>query len=154
MVFTRDDVNSMAFSTFMRDYTPFGEYVDGDKRYQFNDLDFMLFKMEDALEPLNFLAMNNFDKDYSHIQAAKDNLLMLFDDYYEIAREHPSYKDSEQLFMTLLDDCLKESIAKCDKDSEVKTVITKEYFIEYFKREQLTRCSQEELSDNLYNQEI
>lgn len=37
----------------------------------------MLFKMEDALEPLNSLAMNNFDKDYSHIQAAKDNLLML-----------------------------------------------------------------------------
>lgn len=85
MVFTRDDVNSMAFSTFMRDYTPFGEYVDGDKRYQFNDLDFMLFKMEDALEPLNSLAMNNFDKDYSNIEAAKDNLLMLFDDVAEKA---------------------------------------------------------------------
>lgn len=125
MVFTRDDVNSMAFSTFMRDYSPFGEYADGDKRYQFDDLDFMLFKMEDALEPLNSLAMNNFDKDYSHIQAAKDNLLMLFDDYYKIAREHPSYKDSEQLFMTLLDDCLKESIANCDNDSDVKSVITK-----------------------------
>ena len=51
--------------------------VDGDKRYQFNDLDFMLFKMEDALEPLDSLAMNNFDKDYSNIVAAKDNLLML-----------------------------------------------------------------------------
>lgn len=33
MVFIRDDVNSMAFSTFMRDYSSFGEYVDGDKRY-------------------------------------------------------------------------------------------------------------------------
>lgn len=151
MVFTRDDVNSMAFSTFMRDYTPFGEYVDGDKRYQFNDLDFMLFKMEDALEPLNSLAMNNFDKDYSHIQAAKDNLLMLFDDYYKIAEEHPSYKDSEQLFMTLLDDCLKESIANCDNDSDVRSVITKAYVIEDFKREQFTRCSQEEMADNLYN---
>ena len=85
MVFTRDDVNSMAFSTFMRDYTPFGEYVDGDKRYQFDDLDFMVFKMEDALEPLNSLAMNNFDKDYSNIAAAKDNLLMLFDDVAEKA---------------------------------------------------------------------
>ena len=151
MVFTRDDVDSMAFSTFMRDYTPFGEYVDGDKRYQFNDLDFMLFKMEDALEPLNSLAMNNFDKDYSNIFAAKDNLLMLFDDYYEIAREHPSYKDSEQFFMTLLDDCLKESIANCDNDSDVKSVITKAYVIEDFKREQFTRCSQEEMADNLYN---
>lgn len=151
MVFTRDDVNSMAFSTFMRDYTPFGEYVDGDKRYQFNDLDFMLFKMEDALEPLNSLAMNNFDKDYSNIVAAKDNLLMLFDDYYTIAREHPSYKDSEQLFMTLLDDCLRESIANCDNDSDVKSVITKAYVIEGFKREQFTRCSQEEMADNLYN---
>lgn len=151
MVFTRDDVNSMAFSTFMRDYPSLGEYVDGDKRYQFNDLDFMLFKMEDALEPLNFLAMNNFDKDYSNIAAAKDNLLMLFDDYYKIAREHPSYKDSEQLFMTLLDDCLKESIANCDNDSDVKSVITKAYAIEDFKREQFTRCSQEEMADNLYN---
>lgn len=151
MAFTRDDVNSMAFSTFMRDCSPFGEYVDGDKRYRFDDLDFMLFKMEDALEPLNSLAMNNFDKDYSHIQAAKDNLLMLFDDYYKIAREHPSYKDSEQLFMTLLDDCLKESISKCDNDSDVKSVITKAYVIEGFKREQFTRCSQEEMADNLYN---
>lgn len=151
MVFTRDDVNSMAFSTFMRDYTPFGEYVDGDKRYQFNDLDFMLFKMEDALEPLDSLAMNNFDKDFSHIQAAKDNLLMLFDDYYEIASEHPSYKDSEQIFMTLLDDCLKESIANCDNDSDVKSVITKAYVIEDFKREQFTHCSQEEMTNNLYN---
>lgn len=151
MVFTRDDVNSMAFSTFMRDYTPFGEYVDGDKRYQFDDLDFMLFKMDDALEPLNSLAMNNFDKDYSNIAAAKDNLLMLFDDYYKIAREHPSYKDSEQLFMTLLDDCLKESIANCDNDSDVKSVIAKAYAIEDFKREQFTRCSQEEMADNLYN---
>lgn len=151
MVFTRDDVNSMVFSTFMRNYPSFGEYVDGDKRYQFNDLDFMLFKMEDALEPLNSLAMNNFDKDYSNIAAAKDNLLMLFDDYYEIAREHPSYKDSEQLFMTLLDDCLKESIANCDNDSDVKSVITKAYVIEDFKREQFTRCSQEEMADNLYS---
>lgn len=151
MVFARDDVNSMAFSTFMRDYTPFGEYVDGDKHYQFDDLDFMLFKMEDALEPLNSLAMNNFDKDYSNIAAVKDNLLMLFDDYYKIAREHPSYKDSEQLFMTLLDDCLKESIANCDNDSDVKSVITKAYVIEDFKREQFTRCSQEEMADNLYN---
>jgi len=151
MVVTRDDVNPMVFSTFMRDYTPFGEYVDGDKRYQFNDLDFMLFKMEDALEPLNSLVMNNFDKDYSNIVAAKDNLLMLFDDYYKIAREHPSYKDSEQLFMTLLDDCLKESIANCDNDSDVKSVIAKAYVIEDFKREQFTRCSQEEMADNLYN---
>ena len=32
------------FFIFMRDYPSLGEYADGDKRYQFNDLDFMLFK--------------------------------------------------------------------------------------------------------------
>lgn len=42
-------------------------------------------------------------------------------------------------------------IANCDNDSDVKSVITKAYVIEDFKREQFTRCSQEEMADNLYN---
>lgn len=154
MELTRDDINLMTFSTFIHNYPLPVDFVQDGKHYTLDDLDVLMFKIEDALEPIKSLSMDKFDKDYSMIEVAKDNLSMVFNDYEEAVSGHPFYKDLERVFMVSMKDCLKEAKYNCsDSDSsEIAGIIAQTYVVENFNREHFTHCSESEMVDNICEQ--
>ena len=110
---------------------------------------FLEQKIGEALDPIRFLDLDDYSKDYSYMVAAKDNLSMLLIDYY-----HASTLDKdnpEQFFVWAMDGWLDGLISDCDHDSEINGIITQAYVIEDFKRDFFTACSKEEMADNLYH---
>jgi hypothetical protein len=106
-------------------------------------------KIGEALDPIRFLELDDYSKDYSHMVAAKDNLSMLLIDYYQAStldKDNP-----EQFFVWAMDGWLDGLISDCDHDSEINGIITQAYVIEDFKRDFFTACSKEEMADNLYH---
>lgn len=154
MELTRDDINSMTFSTFVQKYPLPVDFVQNGEHYTLDSLDVLMFKIEDALEPIKSFSMDNFDKDYSMIEAAKDNLSMVFDDYEEAVGGHPSFKVLEHNFMAAMNNCLKEAKYNCGKSDspDVAGIIAQTYVVENFNRERFTHCSESEMADNICEQ--
>ena len=142
-------IDTMKFSSFVYDYMYDDAFHDMVEAVGITSLDFLEQKVGEALDPIRFLAQDDYSIDYSHMVAAKDNLSMLLIDYYQapaLDEDNP-----EQDFVWAMDGWLDGLISDCDHDSEIKGIITQAYVIEDFKRDFFTACSKEEMADNLYH---
>lgn len=76
-------IDTMKFSSFVGDYMYDYVFHDMFEVAGITPSDFLEQKIGEALNPIRFLDMDDYSKDYSHIVAAKDNLSMLLIDYYQ-----------------------------------------------------------------------
>lgn len=144
-----NSIDTMTFSSFVADYMYDDAFHDMVEAAGITPLDFLEQKVGEALDPIRFLAQDDYSKDYSRMVAAKDNLSMLLIDYYQAStldKDNP-----EQFFVWAMDGWLDGLISDCDHDSEINGIITQAYVIEDFKRDFFTACSKEEMADNLYH---
>lgn len=142
-------IDTMKFSSFVDDYMYDDDFCDVCDEAHIGPFDFLEQKVGAALDPIRFLDMDDYSKDYSHMIAAKDNLSMLLIDYYQapaLDEDNP-----EQDFVFAMNGWLDGLISECDHDSEINGIIAQAYVIEDFKRDFFTACSKEEMADNLYH---
>lgn len=147
LIDVHNSIDTMKFSSFVSDYMYDDAFHDMVEAAGITPLDFLEQKIGEALDPIRFLAQDDYSKDYSHIVAAKDNLSMLLIDYYQapaLDEDNP-----EQDFVWAMNGWLDGLISDCDKDREINGIITQAYVIEDFKRDFFTACSKEEMDDNL-----
>lgn len=142
-------IDTMKFSSFVYDYMYDDAFHDMVEAAGITPLDFLEQKVGEALDPINHMTLDDYDKDYSRMIAARDNLQMLLIDYYQapaLDEDNP-----EQDFVWAMDGWLDGLISDCDKDREINGIISQAYVIEDFKRDFFTACSKEEMADNLYH---
>ena len=142
-------IDMMKFSSFVDDYMYDDAFHDMVEAVGITPLDFLEQKVGEALDPINHMSLDDYDKDYSRMIAARDNLQMLLIDYYQapaLDEDNP-----EQDFVWAMNGWLDGLISDCDKDREINGIITQAYVIEDFKRDFFTACSKEEMDDNLYH---
>lgn len=142
-------IDTMKFSSFVDDYMYDDAFHDMVEAAGITPLDFLEQKVGEALDPINNMTLDDYDKDYSRMIAARDNLQMLLIDYYQA----PALDDDnpEQDFVWAMNGYLDESISDSYKARDFRGVIAQGYVIEDFKKEFFTGCSKEELADNLYH---
>lgn len=149
LIDVHNSIDTMKFSSFVSDYMYDDDFRDMCDEAHIDPSDFLEQKIGEALDPIRFLAQDDYSKDYSHIVAAKDNLSMLLIDYYQVPvldEDNP-----EQDFVCAMNGWLDGLISDCDHDSEINGIIAQAYVIEDFKRDFFTACSKEEMADNLYH---
>jgi hypothetical protein len=149
LIDVHNTIDTMKFSSFVSDYMYDDDFRDMCDEAYIGPSDFLEQKIGEALDPIRFLAQDDYSKDYSHIVAAKDNLSMLLIDYYQapvLDEDNP-----EQDFVWAMNGWLDGLISDCDKDREINGIITQAYVIEDFKSDFFTACSKEEMADNLYH---
>lgn len=149
LIDVHNSIDTMKFSSFVYDYMYDDAFYDMVEAAGITPLDFLEQKVGEALDPINHMALDDYDKDYSRMIAARDNLQMLLIDYYQapaLDEDNP-----EQDFVWAMNGWLDGLISDCDHDREINGIITQAYVIEDFKRDFFTACSKEEMADNLYH---
>lgn len=149
LIDVHNTIDSMKFSSFVADYMYDDDFRDMCDEAHIDPSDFLEQKIGEALDPIRFLELDDYSKDYSYMVAAKDNLSMLLIDYYQapaLDEDNP-----EQDFVWAMNGWLDGLISDCDHDREINGIITQAYVIEDFKRDFFTACSKEEMADNLYH---
>lgn len=149
LIDVHNTIDTMKFSSFVDDYMYDDAFHDMVEAAGITPLDFLEQKVGEALDPINHMTLDDYDKDYSRMIAARDNLQMLLIDYYQapaLDEDNP-----EQDFVWAMNGWLDGLISDCDKDREINGIITQAYVIEDFKRDFFTACSKEEMADNLYH---
>lgn len=149
LIDVHNSIDTMKFSSFVDDYMYDDAFHDMVEAAGITPLDFLEQKVGEALDPINHMTLDDYDKDYSRMIAARDNLQMLLIDYYQapaLDEDNP-----EQDFVWAMNGYLDESISDSYKARDFRGVIAQGYVIEDFKKEFFTGCSKEELADNLYH---
>lgn len=141
-------IDTMKFSSFVDDYMYDDAFHDMVEAVGITPLDFLEQKVGEALDPINYMTLDDYDKDYSRMIAARDNLQMLLIDYYQA----PALDEDspEQDFVWAMNGYLDESISDSYKARDFRGVIAQGYVIEDFKRDFFDPCTKEEMADRLY----
>lgn len=83
LIDVHNSIDTMKFSSFVDDYMYDDDFRDMVEAAGITPLDFLEQKVGEALDPINNLTLDDYDKDYSRMIAARDNLQMLLIDYYQ-----------------------------------------------------------------------
>lgn len=149
LIDVHNTIDTMKFSSFVDDYMYDDAFHDMVEAAGITPLDFLEQKVGEALDPINNMTLDDYDKDYSRMISARDNLQMLLIDYYQA----PALDDDnpEQDFVWAMDGYLDESISDSYKSRDFRGVIAQGYVIEDFKRNFFDLCTKEEMADRLYH---
>ena len=149
LIDVHNSIDTMKFSSFVDDYMYDDAFHDMVEAAGITPLDFLEQKVGEALDPINHMTLDDYDKDYSRMIAARDNLQMLLIDYYQapaLDEDNP-----EQDFVWAMNGYLDESISDSYKARDFRGVIAQGYVIEDFKRDFFDPCTKEEMADRLYH---
>lgn len=149
LIDVHNTIDTMKFSSFVYDYMYDDDFRDMCDEAHIDPSDFLEQKVGEALDPINHMTLDDYDKYYSRMIAARDNLQMLLIDYYQapaLDEDNP-----EQDFVWAMNGYFDESISDSYKGRDFRGIIAQGYVIEDFKKEFFTGCSKEELADNLYH---
>ena len=83
LIDVHNSIDTMKFSSFVADYMYDYAFHDMVEAAGITPLDFLEQKVGEALDPINHMTLDDYDKDYSCMIAARDNLQMLLIDYYQ-----------------------------------------------------------------------
>lgn len=84
LIEVHNSIDTMKFSSFVDDYMYDDAFHDMVEAAGITPLDFLEQKVGEALDPINNMTLDDYDKDYSRMIAARDNLQMLLIDYYQV----------------------------------------------------------------------
>lgn len=149
LIDVHNSIDTMKFSSFVYDYMYDDAFYDMVEAAGITPLDFLEQKVGEALDPINHMTLDDYDKDYSRMIAARDNLQMLLIDYYQapaLDEDNP-----EQDFVWAMNGYLDESISDSYKARDFRGVIAQGYVIEDFKCDFFDPCTKEEMADRLYH---
>ena len=147
LIDVHNSIDTMKFSSFVGDYMYDDAFHDMVEAVGITPLDFLEQKVGEALDPINHMTLDDYDKDYSRMIAARDNLQMLLIDYYQapaLDEDNP-----EQDFVWAMNGYLDESISDSYKARDFRGVIAQGYVIEDFKRDFFDPCTKEEMADDV-----